>query len=368
MQTYSPKRLRSLDVFRGITIALMIIVNSPGNSHPYDFIEHSAWNGCTLADLIFPFFIFITGLSSVLALSSLKHQGALPAQLFKKIIRRSLYIFFTGVLLNAASRHIEWSTLRIMGVLQRIAICYFFSATLYLTTTIRTQALVVSGLLIGYASLTFMFPLQNLAYQIDASVLGTTHLYSPTFEPEGILSTCPSLASVLLGSLTGFVFIKLHTSKQRLQRLLTAATGLTLAGGLLHLILPFNKSLWSSSYVLWSSGLALFSLSMLYALIEIKHWYRWSKPFEWFGKHAMLVYVLHILGLKIQAMMPITMANGESINSRIYLTHLFFNQLTPQNAALAYATGYTLLWLLVAYGMEKWRPLGRALRAVDLKT
>lgn len=160
-------RVLSLDVFRGITIVLMIVVNSPGNQFAYAWLEHSTWNGCTLADLVFPFFMVIVGISSVLALVNLKIKGVPRAALFALIIKRATYIFFTGLILNILPNHFDFSHLRFLGVLQRIALGYFFASILFLTTAIRTQGMIIVILLIGYWAL--------MAHFSDISSLSLEH-------------------------------------------------------------------------------------------------------------------------------------------------------------------------------------------------
>jgi len=343
------QRLISLDVFRGLTIALMILVNSPGNSTPYYWLKHSAWNGCTLADLVFPFFIVIVGISSVLALTNLKTMGTGLLHLLKKVIQRSGYIFLMGLLLNLIP-HFDLFTLRIFGVLQRIAICYFFSALLFLTMRIQTQAIIMLVLVIGYGCLMTYPPFRlngNLVGTIDRSLFGAAHLYTPTFDPEGLLSTLPAIASVLLGNLIGFGLMSSQTNKQKLRWLTVGGLMLTLLGWILGFALPINRPLWSSSFVLLTGGIALIIFSILYFLIEMKHWIRWSKPFDLLGRHSMLVYMLHVLFLKIQAIIFIHNSKGATVNFRVYLTEILFNHFTPENAALCYAVSYTLLWILV---------------------
>ena len=343
------QRLISLDVFRGFTIALMILVNSPGNSTPYYWLEHSAWNGCRLADLVFPFFIMIVGISSVLALTNLKAMGISKPRLFKKIIQRSGYIFLMGLLLNFIP-HFDLSTLRILGVLQRIAICYFFSAFLFLTTKILTQTIIALVLLIGYGYLMTYTPFifdENLVGTIDKLVFGSAHLYTATFDPEGLLSTLPAIASVLLGNLIGFGLTSSRTNKQKFKWVNVAGFMLVFIGWILGFTLPINKTLWSSSYVLLSSGIALLVFSIFYFLIEIKHWVRWSKSFDLLGRHAMLVYMLHVLFLKIQGIIFVHNSEGVTVNFRVYLTQVLFSHFTRENAALCYAFSYTLLWLFI---------------------
>ena len=367
-QKYISFRLKSLDVFRGLTIALMIVVNSPGNSTPYPMLYHSVWNGCTLADLVFPFFIVIVGISSVLALSNLKAKGISTPRVFEKVIWRSAYIFLIGLLLNAFPHHFDINTIRILGVLQRIAICYFFSALLFLTTRIQIQVIIMLVLLVAYAYLmTSIAPLGhginaltyegNLVGYLDRLLIAPGHLYTPTFDPEGLLSTLPAIASVLLGNLIGFCLISSQSKKQTLQRMLVAGFFLLSLGWVWRVTLPLNKALWSSSYVLWTGGLALLVFSIIYAVIEIKAWTLWSKPFDLFGRHAMLAYILHVLCLKIQSLVHLQNADGVVVGFRLYITEVLFGHFTPQNAALFYALSYMLFWLLVLRNVEKWRQL-----------
>jgi len=353
----SSQRLISLDVFRGITIALMILVNSSGNTSPYYWLEHSAWNGCTFADLVFPFFIVIVGISSVLALTNLKAKGCSTSRLLEKVVRRSGYIFLMGLLLNAFP-HFDLSTLRILGVLQRIALCYFFSAFLFLTTRIQVQAIIMLVLLIGYGCLMTYTPFTpdgNLVGALDRLVLTPAHLYTPTFDPEGLLSTLPAIASVLLGNLLGFSLTSLRTKKQKLRWMSVVGLMLIVLAWIWNLSLPINKALWSSSYVLLTGGIALLVSSILYFMIEIKYWIRWSKPFDLLGRHAMLVYMLHVLFLKIQSLIFMHNTAGATVNFRLYLTEVLFGNFTLENAALCYACSYTLLWLLVIKCIDKWQ-------------
>lgn len=346
-------RLMSLDVFRGLTVALMILVNSPGNGATYAWLKHASWNGCTFADVVFPFFLIILGMSSVFALSHLKKKGISNGQLIKKIIMRSVYIFIVGLLLNAFPNHFDSETIRIMGVLQRIAICYFVVSLLFLTTQMRTQQIIFLVLLGGYWLILAYFPIDvddmsnNLNSFVDRWVFSPQHLYTLTFEPEGLLSTLPAIASALLGNLLGFYLTSFSSKKQKLGRMVGFGLILLLSGWIWSIQFPFNKSIWSSSYVLWTGGLAFLVFSLCYALIEIKQWRLWAKPFVVFGNNALLVYVLHVLFLKIQAIILVHATDGSVINLRLYLTDLFFAHVSSQKASLFYALGYTLFWLIV---------------------
>lgn len=357
-----PTRLYSLDVFRGIAIVLMVLVNSPGNKTAYTWLEHASWNGCTLADLVFPFFIIIVGMSSVFSLTNQKAKGIPESQLLANIFKRSLYLFMMGLLLNAFPHHFDFSNIRIPGVLQRIAVCYCLSSLLFLKTKATTQAIVFLVLLIFYwflmTILTPDFSLtidNNIAGYIDTMLFSPAHLYTPSFDPEGLISTLPAVATALLGNLLGIFFLTEKSSKKALFWVLVTGILLALSGWLWSFSFPLNKNLWTSSYVLWSGGLALLVFTACFALVDIKQWRFWSKPFLLFGQNAMLIYMLHILFLKIQALILIQNMEGTRMNLRLYLTDILFGHFPSEIASLCYAITYTFLWLLVLQGLVMWR-------------
>lgn len=350
-------RLLSLDVFRGLTILVMIVVNSPGNRTSFATLDHSAWHGCTLADLVFPFFVFIVGVASVLTLAKQRARGLSLNFLLWKIIKRTIFLFSIGLLLNAISSHVDWSTLRILGVLQRIALCYFFSSLLYLTTSLRTQLVVMVVLLIGYwllmtvsiipgAGLNLTFD-GNLAAYLDRLILSPSHLYTPTFDPEGLLSTLPAIATALIGNLLGACLLSPASPQTKLKGMIITGGAISIAGWVWGLIFPINKALWTSSYVLWTGGLAILTFAFCYWLIEMKLWKKWSKPFEIFGVSALTAYILHVLFLKIQAMILIPLADGTRINLRLFITQALFPLSELKLASLLYAISYTLFWFLI---------------------
>lgn len=349
-------RLLSLDVFRGMTIVGMILVNSPGNNTAYSWLEHSQWNGCTFADLVFPFFLFIVGVSLAYAFSKRLEFGGITPQLFVKIVQRTCIIFILGLILNGFP-HYDLSTLRFFGVLQHIAACYFLAAILFLTTSLRVQAVIFVGLLIGYWLIMTWVPVPgygvgnltpdgNLAAYIDRSLLAG-HLYHETYDPEGILSTIPALATTLLGNLTGGWLLSKYRPPIKVLGMVVAATAALALGWIWSFWFPINKNLWTSSFVLWTGGLALYLLALCYWIIEIVDWRRWCKPFEIFGINALAAYVLHIMLLKIQNRIPMTLLNGTTGNLRLYITEHLFAWTTLPNASLLYAVSYVLLWLLV---------------------
>ncbi|WP_419418510.1 acyltransferase family protein [Legionella sp. D16C41] len=356
----NPPRLLSLDVFRGIIVAMMIIVNSPGKYPTYSWLAHSSWNGCTLADLIFPWFIFIAGVSCVFQLSSLKEQ--LPFNvLVIKIIKRSIIIFAIGLLLNAFPYHFDLNSLRFYGVLQRIAICYFFAAILFLTTKVYTQFFIFILLLVSYWLINLVLPGYtgdsltpefNIPALIDRALFSEAHLYGKYYDPEGLLSTISSLATVLLGNLAGYWLVGAYQKNLKLLGLITAGFLGILLGWLWSFWFPINKSLWTSSYVLWTGGLGLFAFAICYWFLEIKQWQKWIYPFKVFGLNALFAYTLHIFLLKIQIVISIP-HNGKTSNLKTFLTENLFSYSSAENASLSYAIIYTIVCLILTIITQK---------------
>jgi predicted acyltransferase len=359
MPSRAPKiinRLLSLDIFRGITIAGMILVNSPGNNSSYAWLEHSSWDGCTPADLVFPFFLFILGVSLVFSLTSCLERGMLKGKIVTKILKRTLIIFFLGLVLNGFP-HYNLSTIRIPGVLQRIAVCYCIVSLIFLTTRLRMQILITASLLIGYWMIMTLIPIPgfgaddlskagNLAAYIDRiAFLG--HTYRPEYDPEGILSTLPAIATTLLGCLTGAGLLSKYPARTKLLGIYALGLFALISGGGWGMWFPINKALWTSSFVLWTGGLALCLFGLCYWLIEIKQYRAWSKPFEIFGTNALLAYFMHILLLKIENLVHIQNALGTTHNLRLVISENLFGWASEQNASLLYAVGYLLFWLLI---------------------
>ncbi len=350
-------RLLSLDVFRGLTIAGMILVNSPGNDAAYAPLDHAPWNGLTPTDLVFPFFVFIVGVSLVLSSSKRLERGDSRSALIKQAAKRTAIILFLGLLLNGFP-YFHLHTIRFPGVLQRIGICYFLGSLFFIYSSISVEIVAAVALLIAYwwamthvAAPGFiagdLSKEGNLAAYIDRTVLGG-HLYRPVYDPEGILSTAPAIASVLFGNLTGRWLISNWTASQKVTGMLQACLVFILAGWKWSRIFPVNKALWTSSYVLVTTGLALALLTACYWTIEIKKWRRWTKPFEIFGMNAIAAYFLHVFFLKAQNLWPHARRDGSPGNIRLYICdHLFSTWMSPANASLAYALGYVLLWLAV---------------------
>jgi predicted acyltransferase len=352
--TLSSGRLVSLDVFRGITIMGMILVNNLGTwSHVYPPLLHAEWHGCTFTDLIFPFFLFIVGTAMTFSFAKYTEHGDSRKPLIKKIILRTLILFALGLLLNWFP-YFDIAHGRIPGVLQRIALCYFFAAWIILELKPRTQWLVTFLLLsVHWIGLTLV-PVPgygagvlesqgNLCGYIDSILLGGhtyTHAPAPGFDPEGIFSTLTALATTMLGVFAGN-WLRCQRSKKDILIGLFAAANIGLVTGyLLTAWMPLNKNMWTVSYVLFTAGLALHVLAMCYWLIDLKGIRRWAEPFVIFGSNAIFVYVLSSLAAKLMKALK--------LQSWLY-RNLFQSWAGDINGSLAFAVTYVLIWLGVTY-------------------
>jgi len=353
-----PQRLVSLDAFRGITIAGMTLVNNPGDwEHIYWPLEHAQWHGWTPTDLVFPFFLFIVGVSIVLAFGSRVESDQGTKDLHSKVVKRSLIIFGIGLFLNGFP-YFDLSVLRIPGVLQRIAVCYFLASIIFLNTKIRTQLAMTIALLLVY-----WFLLKHVAAPgfaagdltkegslpsfIDRVVFGN-HVWAEAkvYDPEGILSTIPAVATTLMGVLTGRWLRTEKSPYEKAAGLFVAGTVCVGIGWAWNIFFPINKALWTSSYVLFSGGLALQYLALCYWFIDIKGYRRWSKPFEILGVNAIALYIGSGLMAELLGVIKVTGAIGTkvSLGSWIY-DNIFASWASPINASLAYAIAFVLVWL-----------------------
>ena len=294
------KRLLSLDFFRGLTIAGMIIVNDPGSwSHVYAPLRHAEWHGATPTDLVFPFFLFIVGVSISLSLS--KRKGS--SNLYVKIFKRSAIIFLLGIFL-ALFPKFDFENLRIVGVLQRIALVYLVCAVLYLNTSHSTQLKTGIGLLVIYwitmAFIPFngnlagtLDPGNNFAAWIDSFIV-PGRLYQETWDPEGFYSTLPAIATGISGMLCGKIILDNSNSlKDKIIKLFYWGAIILIIGSFWDYIFPINKHIWTSSYVLYSSGLAMIILAMSMWIIDEKKYTNNIKFGLVFGSNAITAYVLH---------------------------------------------------------------------------
>jgi predicted acyltransferase len=392
------ERLLSLDAFRGITIAAMVIVNDPGTWDAiYPPLKHAEWHGWTPTDLIFPFFLFIVGVSVSLSLRRRLESDGVSRTLFLKIIRRGLLLFAIGVVLNALplydfAKHgwIDLGTLRIMGVLQRIAVCYLISSFIFVFTDWRQQVIISVGLLFIYWALMTWIEIPqclrttvdlkpcNLAAYIDRLVLTKQHMWqeSKVFDPEGLLSTIPAIVSTLAGVLAGTWLSR--DDKVRIQSdgsgtadpkflirrsPLNKVFGIVIVGIFLSVLglvwdrwFPINKNLWTSSYVVFTSGTALLLLAVFYWLIDIRGYRAWAMPFIIFGVNAIALYIGSSV---MDAYLGAIVVGGDTENP-ISLQGWIFNNLflpfaEPINASLAYAVAFTLHWLFFMWLLYRGR-------------
>jgi len=306
------QRYYSLDVFRGATVALMILVNNPGSwGHIFSPLAHASWHGCTPTDLVFPFFLFAVG--NALSFVMPKMQNETDAYFWKKVVKRTLLIFLIGLFINwspfvkwadGALVFKAWENVRILGVLQRIALCYFFASVIIYYGKTKMAFLIGILILIIYWVLNFTLGAPGHPYslsgffgnEIDISLLGVTHIYKGEgvpFDPEGLVSMFPAIVQVIFGYLVGEYIQVKGKSYEMLAQLLLTGIILVLAGYIWDFSFPINKKIWTSSYVLYTSGLATITLSVLIYLLEFKNTKgAWSKFFDVFGKNPLFIFFM----------------------------------------------------------------------------
>jgi predicted acyltransferase len=303
------QRFYSLDVFRGATVALMILVNNPGTwNHIFAPLEHASWHGCTPTDLVFPFFLFAVGNAMAFVIPRLEEKNIF----WQKVIKRTLLIFLIGLLLNWFP-FIKWDgngivakqfvNLRILGVLQRIALCYFFASILIHFFKVRGAFVVACVLLLVYWFMCFVGNPTNpyslttwFGTAIDKTILGDSHMYHGegiAFDPEGLMSTFAAISQVIFGYLIGNYILTKGKTHEMLNGLFVAGCVFIFAGFCWDMVFPINKKIWTSSYTIYTTGLALIILSVLIYLIEFKNSRGgWTKFFDVFGKNALFIFVL----------------------------------------------------------------------------
>jgi predicted acyltransferase len=366
-----PARMVSLDVFRGATIAAMVLVNDPGSwSHIYPPLEHAEWNGWTPTDLIFPFFLFIVGVSMTLSFASRIARGVTRRALVIHVVRRSALIFAIGLFLNGFP-DFDFSSIRIMGVLQRIALCYLVAGLLYLMTfqrdsaadrptrvhaNIQVMGAVAIALLVGYWALMTFVPVpgygaghfgkdDNLGAYVDRTLMGG-HLWSEsvTWDPEGFLSSLPAIASLLIGILAGEWLRSERPAGRKALGLAAAGLVLLVAGRLLHAYFPINKNLWTSTFVLFTSGFAMLVLAACYWIVDLRAWRACAAPFLVFGMNAILAYALAALVSEISTDFDFLNFRGHetTLHGWIYDKY-FLPHLSPVNASLAFAVFFVVV-------------------------
>lgn len=384
--TPSAGRLISLDVFRGLTVAGMILVNNPGSGgSTYAPLKHATWDGWTPTDLVFPFFLFIVGVSITLALSKRLGDPEGRRSATFKVFRRSLIIFGLGLFLarfpffRDSWREIQdpenWKkialTIRIPGVLQRIALCYLAASLIFLNTQIKGQVAAIVGLLVGYWALMTLVPVpsfgagdlargHDLASYLDRLLL-PGHTYKEDYDPEGLLSTLPAIATTLLGVLAGHWLRSGRGPYEIDSGLFVAGTACAFVGSAWGMTFPVNKALWTGSFVLLTGGLAMIGLATCYWLVDLRGYRRWAYPFRVFGANAIAAYALASMGSRL-VNLPL-LARGEarpiSIHALIHEYYLLA-AFSPFHASLAYALSFVLACFLVVFVLDS---LGIHIRA-----
>src|ERR1700693_6328356 len=376
------ERLLSLDVFRGLTVAGMLLVNDPGTwSAIFPPLEHAEWNGWTPTDLIFPFFLFIVGITTHLSLSARRARGDDDSAIVKQILRRGIIIYLLGFAMamfpfyqwgsiDAIPHPSAWDRIlwriehvRILGVLPRIAIVYICAGLLTLRTTLKQQIIIIAGLLFGYWFAMTLIPVpgeneigalllhtkdRNLAAYLDRAILGTNHTWigSVTFDPEGPMSTIPAIATAMLGVLAG------RWIAQRDKSLLERISGLFAVGAIGMMLglmwnwsFPINKNLWTSSYVIFTAGMACVALATIMWVVDYVNVKWWTKPFVVFGVNPIVAFV----GSGVMARLIYTLwhvnYHGKSVafQDAVYQI-VFLPWLPPRVASLAFAISFVLLW------------------------
>ena len=359
-------RLESLDVFRGLTIAAMILVNTPGTwDAVYAPLEHAVWNGWTPTDLVFPFLLFAMGAAVPFAIARRREARRTVR---RHVIRRGAILFALGLLLTAieTTPPLALATFRILGVLQRIAIVYVIVAVLTERTSVRTQAIVATAVLVGYWGLMRLVPVPgvgagvltpdgNLAAFIDRAVFGR-HLAFGTWDSEGLLSTLPAVATALCGVFAGTWLTRHERMPHHTIRLAALGAGVALVGWTWGRVFPINKNLWTSSFALLTAGLATIALAACHWLLDVKDWRWWTPPFVAFGRNPLAGYFLSV-GLD-SVLTRWTTETGMSLKWLLYLRG-FASWAEPccgaEAASLAYSLAYVVLWALVLMAMRRRR-------------
>jgi predicted acyltransferase len=389
----SAERFYSLDVFRGATVCLMILVNNPGSwEHIYKPLEHAPWHGCTPTDLVFPFFLFAVGNALAFVMTRLEIAG--PAIFWKKILKRTLLIFFIGLVLNWMpffrwdNEHIvfkQWSYtdaeghpagIRILGVLQRIALAYFFGSVIIYYLKARGAFVAAAVILLGYWFLCVAAnPADPFGFTgwfgtaVDKSILGEAHMYHGesvnghpvAFDPEGFMSLFGSIVQVIFGYLAGDYIIKKGKTAEMVNGLFVAGSVLLFAGYAWDMVFPINKKIWTSSYTIYTTGLAMIILAVMIYMIEFKN-YRgwWSRFFDVFGKNPLFIFVLS--GALPRLLALIRIPSSDVAGKHVYLSPFawFYENICKplfpgnlNNGSLLYAVCMIVFYWLIVWWMDR---------------
>lgn len=361
------KRLVSLDFFRGLTIAAMILVNTPGDEeHAYAPLKHSAWDGCTPTDLVFPFFLFMVGVSIVYALEGKKADVANHTKIIWGALRRMLILVGLGLSIFLFYKF-DFAHLRFPGVLQRIGVVYFITTVIYLKTTAKTRYWLFGIILLSYYIIMNFIPVPdghpanltpqyNLAAWVDRAVFSLNHMYkyAKGWDPVGLLSTWPAIATALFGIAAGEILKnKTLAPKSKCSRLIVIGIIATISGLLANLVFPINKQLWSSSYVLYTGGLATLGLTVAYWLIDIRGYKKAAWFFVVFGTNAISAYVLSEIMPGLINFIKVNQNGNKMRGMSIIYETVFLPNFSPANASLLFSVCFVLLIWLAMYILYK---------------
>jgi predicted acyltransferase len=379
--TRASQRLLSLDAFRGFTMAAMVLVNNGGDgAHTYSQLVHSYWNGCTFTDWIFPFFLWISGVSTTYAMAARRSRGLSDRTLLQQVLRRSVLIFLVGVFLNGfpfgliGNSAFSLETWRFPGVLQRIAVCYLAGSVLSMYVPSRRLWIVILGLFLSYWAMMEWIPVpgigagswergKNFAAYVDQLVIGS-HAYFRTFpwDPEGLVSTLPAIATFLFGIIAGDS-LRLSAAGREEKTVWFFITGciLLVAGMALDMWIPINKRLWTPSYVLETTGWAHLMFATFFFLIDVKSYRSWATPFVMFGMNAIFIYAVSSMLESLVGAVTVSVASAvggvEVMSIQVFTMRFWFSpMLSPYNASVAYAATFVLVMAVVAAVMwrKKW--------------
>ncbi len=353
-------RYLSLDVFRGLDVALMIVVNSPGNgSTSFSPLLHADWNGFTLTDLVFPTFLFVVGNS--MSFSQKKYENMGNGAFFKKVLKRTAIIFLLGFLMYwypffDDGQLKPFSETRVFGVLQRIALCYMFASIILHFVKTKTAIWLSVGFLVAYQIILMAFGdltlSGNAVLKLDEWLIGANHMYHGegiAFDPEGLLSTLPAIVNVIIGFLAGKFIQKNGQNYETIAKLTMVGFALVFAGLAWDLIFPINKKLWTSSFVLLTCGIDLFAIATLIYFLDMKKAKGWSYFFEVFGKNTLFIYLLSEIFIITLFAIDV---NGESLY-RWIADNIFISWSGGYMGSLLFALWVMITCWVVGYFMDK---------------
>lgn len=372
----APKRQRilALDVFRGLTVAGMLLVNDPGTwSAIYPPLEHAEWNGWTPTDVIFPFFLFIAGVTTHLSLSARRAAGADDKALQRQILRRGALIVLFGLIMAAFPFYPleRFTHIRFPGVLQRIGVAYTCAALISMRTTLKQQAVIVATILLGYWFVITLVPVpgamggigatlnnapsRTLAAWTDRLLLGG-HLWinSVTWDPEGPLSTIPAIGTAMLGIFAGRWLAERRPIDERLNGLFAVGALGMMAGLMWNWSLPINKSLWTSSYVVFTAGMACVSIAAISWVIDVKGVTWWTRPVVIYGINPIIAFVgSGMMERMIYTVWKVDFHGVQTPVQAVVYETVFRPVLAPRNASLAFALSFVLLWYLILWALAR---------------